>query len=83
MFLMGPFKQLGRMFDGKRWLSSTIYLASLVLTLVSALVLHSVILCLLCIVIQFCAFVWYCLSYIPYGQAILMRMLGREADAAG
>ena len=26
--------------------------------------------------VQTCALCWYCLSYIPYGQAMLMRMLG-------
>ena len=54
----GPIKQLGRMFDSQRWVSTTVYLAALVLTLVSAVVLHSVILSILFIAIQFCAFVW-------------------------
>ncbi len=84
MFLMGPMRQLGRMFDSQRWISTTIYLCSLVLTLVAALGFHSIILCLLCIAVQFCALVWYCLSYIPLGQAMLMRLLGRggSGDAA-
>jgi hypothetical protein len=42
MFLMGPFKQVGRMFDERRRLSTCIYLAALVLTVVAALVFHSV-----------------------------------------
>ena len=52
MFLMGPFKQIGRMFDSKRWLATTIYMLALALTLVSALVLHSVILSVIFIIIQ-------------------------------
>ena len=47
-----------RMFDSKRWLSTVIYLASIVLTLVSAWKLHSVILCLVFIIIQFLALIW-------------------------
>ncbi|KAI7842510.1 hypothetical protein COHA_003864 [Chlorella ohadii] len=82
MFLMGPFTQIRRMFDTKRWLSTCIYLLALVLTLVSAVVLHSVILSILFIAIQFSAFIWYCASYIPYGQSFIKRMLGfSSADA--
>lgn len=82
LFLIGPFKQIKRMFDGQRWIASTIYLSSLVLTLVSALVFHSVILCLICIVVSFCAFIWYAASYVPYAQATILRMLGRQVDDA-
>ncbi|EFN56579.1 hypothetical protein CHLNCDRAFT_144275 [Chlorella variabilis] len=83
MFLMGPATQMARMFDSRRWISTAVYLTSLVLTMVSALVFHSVLLCIVFIVIQFCALVWYALSYIPYGQATLMRLLGRETAETG
>lgn len=42
MFLMGPFKQISRMFDERRRVSTCIYLTALVLTVVAALVFHSV-----------------------------------------
>ncbi|KAL4429989.1 hypothetical protein ABPG77_004359 [Micractinium sp. CCAP 211/92] len=83
LFLVGPFKQIKRMFDGKRWVATSLYLGSLVCTLVAAIVFHSVILCLLCIIVQFCAFIWYAASYVPYAQAFILRMLGREADTTG
>lgn len=40
---------------------------------------------MLFIAIQLCAFVWYALSYIPYGQAMLARLLpwGAADSAAG
>lgn len=42
-----------------------------------------VILSVLFIAVQFSAFVWYCASYIPYGQAMIKRVLGfGSADAA-
>lgn len=44
--IAGPVNQLKRMFDSQRRLSTCIYLLALVLTLVSAIVLHSVRLCL-------------------------------------
>ena len=84
---MGPATQLKRMFDGKRWLSTTVWLLTIVLTLVAALALHSALLCLLCIAVQFVAFAWYCLSYIPYGQQMARRFLGLgggdEGDGQG
>ncbi|KAL4444072.1 hypothetical protein ABPG75_011809 [Micractinium tetrahymenae] len=83
LFLVGPFKQIKRMFDGKRWVATSLYLGSLVCTLVAAIVFHSVILCLLCIIVQFCAFIWYAASYVPFAQAFILRMLGREADTTG
>lgn len=58
MFLMGPWNQIQRMFDSKRWLSTVIYLVAIVLTLISAWKLHSVILCIIFIVIQFLALTW-------------------------
>lgn len=38
---------------------TVVYIVALVCTLVSAIVLHSVILSVLCIAVQFCAFIWY------------------------
>lgn len=79
MFLMGPWKQIKTMFDGKRAISTVIYLAAIMLTLVSAWTLQSVVLCMVLIVVQFAAFLWYCLSYVPFAQAMVLRMFGREA----
>eukprot|EP00887_Chlorella_sp_A99_P001241 scaffold14.g1241.t1 len=75
MFLVGPFKQIQNMFDPKRAIATVVYLLTMVLTLVAALKFHSVILCVLLIAVQFCALIWYILSYIPYGQAILQRFV--------
>jgi hypothetical protein len=58
MFLVGPWKQVKTMFDGKRVVSTAIYLVSMVLTLIAAWKFHSVILCMIFIVIQFCALIW-------------------------
>ena len=63
MFLMGPAKQLSRMFDAKRRWSTLIYITALACTLVSAIVLHSIILSVLFIIVQFSAFVYYALRH--------------------
>jgi phosphatidylserine synthase len=76
MFLVGPVKQCSSMLDARRRLATMIYITSLVLTLVAAFAVKSMLLCLLCIAVQYCALAWYSLSYIPYGQAFVKRMLG-------
>lgn len=75
MFLMGPAKQCQSMMDSKRRTATLIYMGSLVLTLLAAFLVKSRLLCLVCIVVQYSALLWYSLSYIPYGQSMLLRVL--------
>lgn len=77
LFLVGPSKQCATMFDEKRRWASAVYLGSLVLTLLAAFALRSRLVCLACIILQYAALIWYSLSYIPYGQAFALRLLGR------
>ena len=58
MFLVGPWKQIKNMFDSKRVISTAIYLVSIMFTLIAAWKFHSVILCMIFIVIQFAAYIW-------------------------
>lgn len=56
------------------------------MTLVSVYFFKSALLTILCVVVQFCSYVWYVLSYIPYGRDIAGRMLkgllpGRAAQS--
>ena len=81
-FLVGPSKQCASMMDSSRWIATSIYLASLILTLLAAFLLKSRLVCLVCIVVQYAALAWYSLSYIPYGQAMVMRFLGRTGATA-
>mmetsp|Transcript_5475 Transcript_5475/g.12109 ORF Transcript_5475/g.12109 Transcript_5475/m.12109 type:complete len:162 (-) Transcript_5475:1527-2012(-) len=77
MFLMGPCKQLARMLDGHRILATIVYFAAIIGTLVVAFKTKNAGLCLICIVIQFLALCWYCLTWIPGGQAALKAMIFR------
>ena len=76
MFLVGPAKQCSSMLDSKRWIATTVYIASLIFTLLAAFLVKSRLLCLACIIIQYLALAWYSLSYIPYGQAMVLRVMG-------
>lgn len=78
MFLMGPAKQLSRMFDSTRRWSTVVYLSALLCTLISAIVLHSIILSVLFIVIQFGAFLYYALRCAVVGCSEPRRARGRR-----
>ncbi|KAJ3645545.1 hypothetical protein Zmor_023192 [Zophobas morio] len=67
-FLMGPFNQIKKMFASTRAIATILVIASFVLTLIAALVLHNAILALVFIIIQSLAMTWYSLSYIPYAR---------------
>ncbi|CAF0944505.1 unnamed protein product [Adineta steineri] len=68
IFLMGPMKQLKKMFDSSRLIATIVFLASIVMTLISALVIKSGILVLIFVIVQFLALGWYTISYIPFAR---------------
>lgn len=67
------------MFDDRRRMTSTVYLSCLGLTIfIIFLPMPSglkLLLLLVCMGTQFCASVWYSLSYIPYGRATALRLI--------
>eukprot|EP00003_Mantamonas_plastica_P027034 TRINITY_DN5697_c0_g1_i2.p3 TRINITY_DN5697_c0_g1~~TRINITY_DN5697_c0_g1_i2.p3 ORF type:complete len:156 (-),score=27.37 TRINITY_DN5697_c0_g1_i2:655-1122(-) len=70
MFIVGPWRQFKNMTKKNRLIASGIYVLALAGTLWAALKPDpSVILVILMVVIQFCALIWYCLSYVPGGRA--------------
>ncbi|RNF05556.1 putative vesicle transport protein SFT2B-like [Trypanosoma rangeli] len=77
LFLAGPMAQLQRMFDEKRWIATTVYLVSIVLTILCALLLHNALLVLVCCLVQTGAMIWYVLSYIPFARDAVKSCFGR------
>mmetsp|Transcript_36942 Transcript_36942/g.47102 ORF Transcript_36942/g.47102 Transcript_36942/m.47102 type:complete len:170 (+) Transcript_36942:54-563(+) len=70
-FLSGPFKQIKKMFHKSRIVATVVYLSTLGLTLFVAFTPGVPLkgpLILLLLIVQFCALVWYNLSYIPYAR---------------
>ncbi|PNW76044.1 hypothetical protein CHLRE_12g549950v5 [Chlamydomonas reinhardtii] len=78
LFLMGPVKQFQRMMEEKRILATIVYIASIAGTLAIAFTTHNPALCLIMLVIQLLALVWYCVTWIPGGQAALKSMIFRS-----
>ncbi|KAG5511446.1 hypothetical protein JKF63_07409 [Porcisia hertigi] len=67
-FLAGPLRQLKSMFSEGRWIASIVYILTMVLTILCAVVLHSGFLTILMSIIQLLALGWYILSYIPFAH---------------
>ncbi|KDR81450.1 hypothetical protein GALMADRAFT_239380 [Galerina marginata CBS 339.88] len=75
-FLIGFFKQVKLMFKPVRIVASIVFLASIGLVFVGAFVLKNGILCLIFVFVEFLAYTWYTLSYIPYARAAVSKAVG-------
>jgi len=75
-FLIGFFKQLKLMFKPIRVIATIVFLASIGLVFVGAFVLHNEILCLIFVIIEYLAYTWYTLSYIPYARTAVLKVVG-------
>ncbi|XP_022078106.1 SFT2 domain containing 2b [Acanthochromis polyacanthus] len=74
MFLIGPSRQLRTMCAKERALATAVMLVCLVLTLCAALWWKNYGLALLFCVLQFVAFTWYGLSYIPFARDAVLKL---------
>ncbi|GAB5368547.1 hypothetical protein AAMO2058_001328700 [Amorphochlora amoebiformis] len=77
-FLWGPCAQCKKMWDSERWLATTIYLSSMVVTLVCAFVVpvpYNVVAVIFSLLFQYCALIWYSASFIPCGRKILKKIV--------
>nr|XP_014429836.1 vesicle transport protein SFT2B isoform X1 [Pelodiscus sinensis] len=68
VFLMGPMRQLKRMFEPTRLIATIVMLLCLVLTLCSAFWWHNKGLALIFCILQFFALAWYSISFIPFAR---------------
>ena len=75
-FLIGFKRQCRMMFKPSRFLTTFIFLCALALTLIAALILKSRLLTLVFMIIEIVAYVWYVLSYLPFGQKIVIKICG-------
>lgn len=68
LFLAGPVRQVKSMFNEGRWIASSVYLITMVLTILAAVLVESGILVILCCLVQYGAMWWYFLSYVPFAR---------------
>ena len=72
-FLMGPMKQLKKMFETTRLLPMIIMFLGLVLTLCTAFWWHKKGLAIFFCILQFLSTAWYSLPYIPYTRGAVIK----------
>jgi hypothetical protein len=63
------------MFDPTRLIATCVYLGSILLTLVAALVFKVAALVILCGIVQYLAMIWYALSYVPFARQAVIGCL--------
>ncbi|KAJ3107363.1 Vesicle transport protein [Phlyctochytrium planicorne] len=77
-FLVGFLKQFKKMFDSVRIVATLIFLVSMILTIVVAVLLQGpggLMLVILCCVFQYLALFWYSASYIPFLQDLIKKCI--------
>ncbi|KAL3997474.1 Got1/Sft2-like family protein [Acanthocheilonema viteae] len=73
-FLMGPLRQLQKMFERGRFLASLMYLLSIVFTLIAGLVFSNPPLALVFVIGQYIAMTWYSITYIPFAREAISSL---------
>ncbi|THH32997.1 hypothetical protein EUX98_g1194 [Antrodiella citrinella] len=75
-FLLGFMKQLKMMFKPVRIVATIVFLGAIGLVFVGAFVIKSDVLCIIFVIIQYLAYTWYTLSYIPYARTAVLKIFG-------
>ncbi|KZS99163.1 SFT2-domain-containing protein [Sistotremastrum niveocremeum HHB9708] len=75
-FLIGFFKQFKLMFKPVRIVATIIFLGSIVLIFIGAFVLGNGVLCIVFVIVEYLAYTWYTLSYIPYARTAALKLVG-------
>lgn len=82
MFLCGPARQLRRMFDDTRKVTTIVYLSALVLSIIVCFIPFNssakLLILVILIITQFFASLWYTLSYIPLARRTVLRCFKKE-----
>ncbi|KAH7107771.1 SFT2-domain-containing protein [Auriculariales sp. MPI-PUGE-AT-0066] len=69
-------RQLKLMFKPVRIVATVVFLGLLAGIFVVAFVLGNELLCLILVVVEYLAYTWYSLSYIPYARTAILKMIG-------
>ncbi|KAH9998151.1 SFT2-domain-containing protein [Russula compacta] len=75
-FLIGFTKQVKLMFKPVRVIATIIVFAMIIMIFISAFVLRSGTLSIIFVVLEYLAFLWYTLSYIPYARSAVLKVFG-------
>eukprot|EP00892_Ulva_mutabilis_P011156 jgi/Ulvmu1/8412/UM042_0119.1 len=87
-FLVGPKAQFMNMTTKERLGSAAAFVFAMIATLAASLhfkgFLSVIMIVVPCMIIQMIALIWYCSTYVPGGQGLIMRLIGRASvDTTG
>jgi len=74
-FVIGPLKQLKSMTDSGRLIATIIFFAACAGTILLALLTESVVFSFVCVIVQYLAFAWYSLSFIPFARTAFLKTM--------
>ncbi|KAG2158136.1 SFT2-domain-containing protein [Suillus bovinus] len=75
-FVIGFASQIKLMFKPVRIIATVVFLGSVGLVFVGAFVLKNEVLCIIFVIIEYLAYTWYNLSYIPYARSAVLKLVG-------
>jgi len=75
-FLLGFMKQFKMMFKPVRVVATIVFLASIVVVFIMAFVVDSDVLTIIFVIVEYIAYAWYTLSYIPYARSAVLKVFG-------
>lgn len=75
-FLLGFFQQLKLMFKPVRVIATLVFLGTMVAVFITAFLVGNDLLCLILVIVEYLAYTWYCLSYIPYARTGILKLIG-------
>jgi len=73
--LLDPLSQLNNIVDKDRWQSVLVCIIFLPATAISAFTFQSLFFTLIFFTLQECAYGWYCISFIPYSQELVLTVI--------
>ncbi|KAF7978679.1 hypothetical protein HWV62_44925 [Athelia sp. TMB] len=68
--------QIKSMFKPVRVVASVVFLASIAMIFVSAFVIKNDVICIVFVIVEYLAYTWYTLSYIPYARTAVLKVFG-------
>ncbi|KAG2149358.1 SFT2-domain-containing protein [Suillus clintonianus] len=74
-FVIGFASQFKLMFKPVRIIATVVFLGSVGLVFVGAFVLKNEVLCIIFVIIEYLAYTWYNLSYIPYARSAVLKLV--------
>lgn len=65
-----------QMFKPVRVVATLVFLGSMVAVFITAILVSVDIVCLILVIVEYLAYTWYCLSYIPYARTAVLKVFG-------